>query len=234
VETLEFLNRVIENTAASLSVEDARKYTNDAQNVILGPEHPMMRVQPDPYFTTTKDIFSYVASLACKNADTLEPGAVVGDIRSIARIYSLSPRCGVFPLVMAGWSPRPQRIGVGRGEVWLDARFALVKSKKPVAQDCLIKWDKSNNPGDTTKTWFAEAYLWPRQIISTNIPLTVPDNYQTGILLETVLAMVEKRSYGRAGYSREEYLYDISQFQSEYANDATQEDRNFTPFRDVP
>ncbi len=232
-----FYNRVIENCAASLTVEEARRYTNDAQNIILGPEHPMMRVQPDPFFTTTDGVYSYVAALACKNADTPEPGDVVGDIRSIARIYSLDPNCRVFPFGLWGmglWSSRPQRLHVGRGEIWTTARIALVKSREPDSQDCVIKWEKSNNPGNTTKTWFAEAYLWPEQLISTNTPLTIPANYQTTILLETVLAMVEKRDYGRSGYSREQYNADMDAFQSEYANDPVEEDTNYTPFRDVP
>ncbi len=239
--TKEYLTWLKPYVAATLTRTELLFYVNLAQNKILGSNHPITRVQPDPYFDTAYDVYSYVANLHCRDANVPRvPGELVGDIRAISRLYSLLPNgCGLWGYWGAGngaWNcnVRPEHVQYARGEWSLDARWALVNSKRPLANDCLIKWQKPNNPGVTTVRWFAETYLWPAQLLTDNVQLTVPEEFQTDLLLEAVLSLIERREYGRDDFPRAAYDAAMIKFREDYANTPVQELTGAVPFKDVP
>ncbi len=241
MNTSQFITFLLENCAATLTRQRALFYVNQAQNKILGTNHPSTRVQPDPYFDTEDDVYSYVANLHCRTADVPRvPGSLVGDVRSITRIYAFLPRgCGVWGYWGAGcwfgaWdcNVRPERVQYGNGEWTLDARWAVVQSNEPGQADCLIKWQKPNNPGLTTVRWYAETYLWPTQLTSENVPLAIPADFQTDLLLEATLAIIERREYGRADYSREAFEADLKRFGDKYSSTGVQELTGLVPYRE--
>lgn len=232
--TPELLEYLLENVGGALSYERARFYLNLSQNEVLGADHPLMRAQPDPFFQTVKDSYSYIASLNCLNADSIVPGAPVGDVRSISKIYRLQPLvCGTFPSPWTKRWIRTEKVEFDDGDISVVARVAVVKSKNPLSQDCLVKWEKTNNPGTSTDEWFAETYLWPAQITSDSVPITIPEQYQTTVLLENILAKIERREYGRADYPDAQYKADLQTFREEYDAMVVQENSGFTPFKSV-
>ncbi len=240
--TAKFITLLLENVAASLTRVKALEYTNIAQNELLGTNHPVTRVQPDPYFETLDDIYTYTANERIRTADVPRvPGALVGDVRSISRIYAFLPGgCGVWGYWGGGnwfgaWdcNVRPEQVQYGMGEWTLDARWAVVQSSEPLENDCLVKWQKPNNPGVTTTRWYAETYLWPRQLLSERVPLTVPADFQRTLLMEHVIAIIEKRAYGRDDYTRAAVDEDMKRFRDKYANTQVQELVGQVPFKEV-
>lgn len=239
--TTKFITLLLENVAASLTRTKALEYTNIAQNELLGTNHPITRVQPDPYFETSDGIYSYVANERIRTADLVRtPGDLVGDVRSVSRIYSFLPRgCGVYGYWNNGYygmwdcTVRPEQVQYGMGEWTLDARWAVVQSSEPSQNDCLIKWQKPNNPRDTTTRWYAETYLWPKQLLSEQVQLTVPSDFQRTLLMELVVAIIEKRAYGRADYTAAAVEKDMERFRDKYANTAVQEMTGFVPFKEI-
>ncbi len=226
--------------SATLTNTELLFYVNLAQNKILGSNHPITRVQPDPYFETTDDLYAYVANERLRTANVPRvPGDLVGDVRSVTRIYALFPNgCGFWGYWGAGigaWDAnvRPEHVSYAQGEWWLDARWALVNSSEPMTSDCLIKWQKPNNPGETIVRWYAETYLWPAQLLTDKVPLTIPEDFQTDLLLEAVLSLLERREYGRDDFPRAAYDAALQRFRDKYTNTPVQELTGQVPFREV-
>ncbi len=243
MNTKAYLTWLAPYVSATLTRTQLLQYVNLAQNKILGSNHPITRVQPDPYFETLDDTYSYVANLHCRTANRpREAGELVGDVRSITRIYALLPNgCGIWGYWgnncwFGAWdcNVRPEQFSYANGEWSLDARWALVNSSEPMSNDCLIKWQKPNNPGVTAVRWYAETYLWPQQLLTENVPLTVPEDFQTDLLLEAVLSLIERREYGRDDFPRAAYEEALKRFRDKYANTPVQEFTGRVPFIEVP
>lgn len=79
------------------------------------------------------------------------------------------------------------------------------------------------NPGDTTDTYYYDAYVWPfnGQITDSSVPLSVPEKVQTDYLFYLVSTMLEVDKDGRSIYNREEEKYyerDYFSFANQGAN----------------
>ena len=226
----EFAVDVQDVVGSGLTFQQILRYIDRAQIVILGEDINLLRVTPDPYFTTTIDTFSYVANSVCKDASAPTPGSSVGDIRIIKDIYRTqdltdSPN----PALVRQTRAEPMTLNVYDIEV--HARFACVRSKSPGANDCVVKWEPTNDPGDNTTIWRARAYLWPTRVTAGAIPLAIPDDFCPDLLMEGVLRLVERRDYGRADIHEQPYLNALARFRHAYAMVPVIENTDSTPYR---
>jgi len=66
--------------------------------------------------------------------------------------------------------------------------------------------DFEEDPGNTTDTYYYEAYTWPTngQLASTSVKLSVPESIQTGFLRYIVTRMLEEGKDGRSIYNVDE------------------------------
>ncbi len=231
----DFLDFVQNNLGASYSRPQLRVLTNQIQNKILGEDNAVTRVYPDPYFQTTDLIYSYVASTACKDASSDTPGAAVGDIRAIRNIYSPDwcGRNGGWPSAtpFRGYY-HPQLLQYTLNQANSGLNITQYESRGPGLSDCTIKIDLTNNPGDTEREYFAEAYLWPAQLTSENVALTIPDDFCLDLLFSGVMMMAEIRQYGRGPDMKGLYDEAYARFKAKYGNPLAQQITYLTPPRD--
>jgi hypothetical protein len=238
VLTSDYIDYLETNLGAGYSRPQLLKLVNNVQNMILGKDTQLTRVWPDPFFQTTDEVFSYVANSVCKDASTKIPGAVVGDIRAIRNIFS--PAFNRWPLGAGyvGQGPgfrqwyHPQPLQVSMNQWNTGANFSIKQSREPGLNDCIVKWDLTNNPGTTENVWFCEAYLWPAQLTSEDIPLTIPAEFQMSLLYWGVMMMTERREYGRGDTTREMYNEALTEFYYRYGNQPEQQNTYMTPPRD--
>jgi hypothetical protein len=82
------------------------------------------------------------------------------------------------------------------------------------------------DPGETTKTYYFDAYLWPfnGQITSTSIPLSVPERVQTELLFNIISKMLEVDKDGRSIYNDQQerkWLLDYFNYANQGAKPST-------------
>lgn len=237
--TSDFLDYLETNLGAGYSRPQLLKLVNNVQNMILGEDNNLTRVYPDPFFQTTDEVFSYVANSVCKDASSRIPGAAVGDIRTVRNIFSPSwsrwPAVGGYVGAGPGFRQyyHPQGLQYSANQVNTGANFSIKQSREPGLNDCIVKWDLTNNPGTTEDIWFAEVYLWPAQLTSEGVQLTIPAEFQMDLLYWGIMMMTERREYGRGDTTREMYNEAMTKFRFQYGNQPSQQNDWITPPREA-
>jgi len=193
--TSALVTRILNETGAGWTRAQALEILNLVQNEVLATDNDLMRIKPDPYFTTTNATYSYTART--------QTGSLY-DIRNVAEIYSLEDRDSLTALSLLNTdSSRPYKWKRTRDGIITYARFDCVISTRAAADssdstyDCVVKWWTENNPGTTTTTWRARAYRWPNQLTAESIQLETPAEFHDTVLLPGVLMRTERREYGR-------------------------------------
>jgi len=113
-----------------------------------------MRIKPDPFFATTDATYSYSPTTCLYVSTTGAQGAVVGDIRAVRDIYTLSQLNDILtPGQIGPVSSRPYNFEYDARGLITHARFDEEDSIEPDSSDCAVKWWPENNPGTTTTTF---------------------------------------------------------------------------------
>lgn len=212
-----FVTMVMEWLGSGWTRQRIREVANRCQNELLGTDCKLMRIKPDPFFASTDETYSYVASSSLYVSTTGEQGALVGDIRAVRDLYTLSAIDDILtPGQIGPTSSRPYTFERTARGLITHAVFDGDDSIEPDSSDCTIKWWAENNPGDTTTTWRGVAYKWPTQLDTENIALSVPADFHDTLFLEMVLARTEKREYGRATFTKEDYEKEKKRFVNKY------------------
>ena len=178
---------------------------NQAQNEILGRDIKYMRVNPDPFIHTTAGTYLYTASTALYSG---VDNSTQYDIREVKRIYTYNVR-RTRNYAYNGWdrvSHRPDHFVNAFASDETDLDFDCTPSIAASSSDCKVAFWRENDPGTQTADLRAVAYRWPAQLTSENIALTVPDQFQRGLLKYAVFKDLEYTEYGAA--DRPEVLYD--------------------------
>lgn len=212
------------------SRQDLVDAVNQAQNEILGRDILFMRVRPDLFFHTTTAVYSYAASTYLFNSID---GTTQYDIRNVSRIYTFNIRSS--PIFEYGGinrvtnNPETFQTLPGSTEVTLPAD--VTQSIAPLSADCTIKLWRENNPGTQTIIYLAEAYKWPTQVTSEAIALSIPEQFQRGLLKYAVLRELEQTEYGKAGENEDLYQQELKRFDN-WASRGAKIDPTSTPPRD--
>lgn len=193
---------------------------NQAQNEILGRDIALMRIKPDPYFRTTAGTYSYAASTQIR--DSID-GTTTYDVRNVSRIYTFNIRSS--PIFEYGGINRTSH----RPEVMVNPMASdetvipsdCVQSIAPSSTDCLVKLWRENDPGTQTTVYLAEAYKWPTQLTTEAVALSIPEQFQRGLLKYAVLKELEYTEYGSADNPEELYKKELAKFDAWASRGAT-------------
>lgn len=216
------IDKIMARTAASVTRAEVREYLNDVQNFILGRPTPVSRVQPDPILRTTEDVLRYTANTSIVD----DNGDPVGDICLVRRVY----RTG---LDVSLYSP-DERVFQGDQGNEVDIGVGCVRSIEPGADDCQIVWPARTPPKTTTDQWRCEVYIWPAQLDSEQIPLSVPADGQLSLLMMGVLEQVETQEYGRGDWPSAKFMQAMEDFDNRHSTDVFQpgvQTNNQIPYR---
>ena len=208
--TGQYISWLIQRIAGNLFTrQQLLDAVNQAQNEILGRDIHFMRVLPDPYLRTTAGTYRYTASSSLY--DSID-NTTQYDIRNVSRVYALNVRHS--PIFEYGGLNRtthhPETIHQNEVNVPADVQ----QSKKPLGSDCTIALWRENDPGTQTTVYLAEAYKWPTQLTSESVALSIPEQFQRGLLKYAVLKDLEYTEAGYADKPEELYKKALSEFDS--------------------
>ncbi len=222
--TAALITLIQEEVGAAWSRDRIREAVNRAQNELLGSDCQLMRVKPDPFFATLAATYTYTPATCLYDATTGVQGSLVGDVRAVRAIYidstnmdaidEMALSTGFRRVVLGDYRPRETRVQI---------QFDETDSLGAGLSDCVVKWPALYNPGATTIIWKAEAYLWPNQLVSENIALGIPEDYQERLLLQHTLKSIQRREYGKGTDAAAEYNQARSEFRLKYSKMKSQD-----------
>lgn len=217
--TNELVSLIASYVGASWTRQAILEALNRTQNEILGTDNDICRVKPDPFLATAAATYSYVASSSLYVSTTGAQGALVGDIRSVKKIWTPKVSFALFPLqALDIHLQKYYRAEHDRIVVYPD----LIDSREAASADCTILWPAGYDPGATTITWQAEAYTWPDQLTAETVALTMPSDFHDDLLLFGTLKRLEPREYGQPGANLTLYEKAKARFKTAYAGKPSQ------------
>ncbi len=231
--TAQYVSWLSKRIAGNLfSRQDLVDAINQAQNEILGRDLLCMAVRPDAYLHTTAGTYVYAASTFL--FDSID-GTTQYDIRKVSKIYtfqaSQSPIYAYGGLNKTSHRPEHMLNPMASDETVIPSDCTQ-QSLIPGAADCIIKLWRENNPGTTTQVYLAEAYRWPTQVTSESVAMSIPEQFQRGLLKYAILKDLEYTEYGSADHPEEGYRRELARFDSLYANKGAKSDLTGTPPRE--
>jgi len=194
------------------SITDRLEYTDySGSTFTLADDVSLPRTYTDQA-TTAIDTFEIIASGGIFSS---EPNKTTQwDIRRVTRVYAFTTRTGGYPWAGYGYfggrgvnniSYKPdKRSNLNVPEI--DIQTDTNESLEADSADCKIRWWRENDPGESTDVFMARCQRWPQQVTTEQIPLTIPDRFQTNLLRYAILRDVEYTEYGRN--DRPEGLYE--------------------------
>jgi hypothetical protein len=168
--------------------------------------------------TSVVDDLNIIASGAIFNASP-NMTTLQYDIRRVDRVYAFRSKTGGWPGGYGRWgsfstnnsSFRPDRLmNLNSDEIEVSCDTA--ESLEPLSNDCRITMWRENTPGHTTDVYMARAQRWPAQVLTEDVPLTIPDRWQTNLLAYAILRDVEYTEYGRNTVPEEMYQKYLKDF----------------------
>lgn len=135
------------------------------------------------------------------------------DVRRITRVYAFRSKTGGW---LGGYgrfgnfslnnsSFRPDRL-MNINAVEIEVSADTSESLEAISGDAIVDIWRENAPGNTTDVYIARAQRWPDQLLTEDVPLTIPDKFQTTLLRYAILRDIEYTEYGRN--TKPEELYE--------------------------
>jgi hypothetical protein len=191
-----------------LSDQNSRNFlldeVNAAQNEILAmPEIDWMRVKGDLFLATTEDVFEYTVPY-----------------RKVSRVFERQLLDGeTFGTrnQTAGYRAiRSQDVGKNRYSE-RDLTFDFQGSLEEGGNSTLY-FPTDQNLETTTDRYRMVAYRWPAQLVSEEIPLSIPEPYTTTLLYYAVKKRVEESVFGVDLYNDQQVQKFLGALQADSAN----------------
>jgi len=187
---------------------------NDAQNELLAIDCDLMRVSPDPFLVTSDSTYQYDMSAG---------------IRSIKSVYIRNPDInsygGQSNVMNTTLMNERDKMGnyISRIPIYTDEATDPDELAK-------IHFDTDFNPTDTTIEYRLEAYLWPEQLTSTAIPMTIPTKHQTGAFMDRVMEVIDLARYGASNVWTARFRESYPSFRSEITQELNIDSEQITPW----
>lgn len=143
------------------------------------------------------------------------------DVRRVSRIYAFRSKTGGwlggygrFGLYSTNNSSfRPDRL-MNLNAVEIEVEADTSDSLEALSGDCRIDNWRENAPGNTVDVYMCRAQRWPEQLLTEDVPLTIPDKFQTTLLKYAILRDVEYTEYGRNNNPEDLYEKYLKEFLS--------------------
>lgn len=194
-----FIQELINVVGSQLTVARAIAIVNQEQNRIAQEAPALFRVRPDPFLATTVSTFLYTASTSVYLDSNGAQGALAGDVYDLGLPYSgfttnYRVRYNGFGN-NSRYAPIFKDSGVGTE---LQYQGDVARSNRPLATDCKFRFWWENSITTTTNVYRIPTYLWPTQVTSasTSLFLSLPDEYQSTLLLWRCLVYLGIQQYG--------------------------------------
>lgn len=204
--TAQYVSWLSKRIAGNLfSRQDLVDAINMVQNEILGRDIKFMRINPDAYLHTIAGTYQYTASTSLYSG---VDNATQYDIRAVKRVYAYNiTKSSIFAYGgILRRSHRPDRLVNPMNSDELDIDFDEITSSNPSVSDCKINLWSENDPGTNTTLYRAVAYRWPTQVLSESIQMTLPVQFQRGLLRYGIMRDLEYTEFGEA--DKPEILFD--------------------------
>ncbi len=228
--TSQFISLVLDEVGAAYTRAQALDVTNNAQNEILGENLVLTKVRPDPFLSTTDSTYSYAATTVFHDSSAGTSGSLVGDVRTVTNVYSYNNSVSIFDYqTLDPASEKPNQVEMTQTKDLVTMRVDTIDSIAPNSSDCTIKIYSTNNAGTTTTVWRGVVYLWPNQLTSESIALSIPADFQDTLLFFEVLKRLERREYGENNFSFQQAEYYRKKFRRKYNSQATTDLRVAAP-----
>lgn len=229
--TSQFITHLVRMSNSTLTRTELLAVVNDCQNEILDLDTPLTRLRPDPVLPTTAATFAY-------DVDASTITAISTDGRLARRVRRAYVRANDTSNYNYGNNPEMYRTDGGTNAVGIgmfDAHPSLTESPNPVDSSAnypKVRFDEDDDPGTTTGTYYLVVYMWPTQLTSEAIALTIPDGHQRKVLQSRVLMELELMEYGRSIEWEQRFERQIKEFQSSMMKNETS-DIDHVQFRDL-
>ena len=187
MKTSELIDYILDFTGNTVSRDKLLRWLNIAQNELLSLNSKASRVLPD----------GYIATIAGQQVYQMPAGT-----RSVALLYAR--RDQTFPNIYYGQLKGTFGYLDDGTEIY-EIPFTTNESNNPFAQDVSITIPETFDPGNTTTVFKVERYVWPSQLLSEQIPITIPESQQTKALMYRVLSLMEEMEYGQPGAFSDRY-----------------------------
>lgn len=221
--TSKLIDVIMSRAAASTTRAQALLFLNEVQNFVCARRTPISRVQPDPILKTVDGVLSYAASSSIVD----DSGNPVGDVYTVSRVYR-EGGC------VTSLYSRDERLFEGDQGSEVEIGVGVIPSKGPNLGDCKIVWPRHTPPKTTNGLWRCEVYLWPAQLDSEQIPLTVPADAHMTLLLQGVMEQIEMQEYGRGDWPSQKFMLALEAFDNKHSVDVIQpgvQTANQIPYR---
>jgi len=228
--TSQFIDLLVKLANSSLTRTQLLAITNIAQNEILDHDSPLTRLRPDPVLPTTDGTYAYTL-------DAATIAAISTDGRLARRARKVYVRGDNLNNYNYSNNPPMYRTDGGVNAVGMamyDAHASLQESPEPINSSAYfptVRFDEDDNPGTTTDVFSLELYMWPLQLTSESVQITIPAAHQGRVLQSRVMMTIEQAEYGRSDYWEERYWKYLKEFNSSMDRNLTS-DRADMQFRD--
>jgi len=227
--TSQFITHLVRMGNSSMTRAQLLALVNDCQNEILDIDTPLTRLRPDPVLPTTSGTYNYTVDAATITAISTD-GRLARRVRKVfttatipsdyntGRAYGLWSDGGVNAIGMRIYESHP----------------AIQESVGPVNSSAyfpVIRFDANDDPGTTTDVFRLECYMWPTQLTSESVAMTIPDGHQRKVLQSRVMMELELMEYGRSIEWEQRFDRQMKEFQSAMQRNLTS-DINHIQFRD--
>ena len=167
--------------------------------------------------------FDIIVSGALFSSVRNERNIVQWDVRRVSRIYAYSNNIGGRGYLSSGFggfgansstgSRNPEFTNNYNGNQ-IEVPADSIESKEPLSGDCRVVFWQDNSPpkNPSQQVYFTRAQRWPNQLINEQVPLEIPDRFQTTLLRFAILRDEEYREWGRDDNPNEKYNEFMKEF----------------------
>lgn len=204
-------------------VQDKYEYQSYSGAIFILADDVFLNKNYTTAATVTIDQFDVIASGALFSSVKNERNIVQFDVRRVSRVYAYSTNIAGGGFFRNGYGglgangtpgSRHPEFTYNINDNQIEIPNEGVESSEPNTGDAKIVFWEDNSPptNPTQQVYFCRAQRWPKQLINEDVPLEIPDRFQTTLLRFAILKDEEYREYGRDDNPEARYKEELKDF----------------------